>query len=164
MSCRQMRKKHLLAFDHDGGYVMVFSCIAASGPKQLAIVVGTKNLKLYQDILQENIKVAVHRLKFNKSWMIQQDSDPNPTTEWFEKKKCTLWIDQFGVQTLIQSGYYDMIWRGLFMQEIPEILMNWNRFVRRNLKILPYWHASLINSYRKYLVEFIVSRGGSTNH
>lgn len=80
-------KKHLLGLDHDGGYIVVFNCFAASGPKKLAIIVGTTNWKLYQDILQENIKVAVHHLKLNKSWMMQQDSDTNPTTECFENKK-----------------------------------------------------------------------------
>lgn len=56
-------------------------------PHQLEIILGSINLKLHQDSLQENIKVAIHHLNLNISWMKQKDSGPKPTKLWFVKKK-----------------------------------------------------------------------------
>ncbi len=38
---------------------MILACFAASGPGPLAIVEGKINSQVYQDILQDNLKVAV---------------------------------------------------------------------------------------------------------
>ena len=54
---------------------MVWSCFAASGPGQLAIINGKMNSQVYQDILQENVRLSVRQLKLNRSWVMQQDND-----------------------------------------------------------------------------------------
>jgi hypothetical protein len=48
---------------------MVWSCFAASGPGQLAIIDGKMNCQVYQDILQENVRLSVHQLKLSRRVM-----------------------------------------------------------------------------------------------
>ena len=60
---------------YGGGSIMVWGCFAASGPGQLAIIDGKMNSQVFQDILQENVRLSVHQLKLNRSWVMQQDSD-----------------------------------------------------------------------------------------
>ena len=55
---------------------MVWGCFAASGPGQLAIVDGEMYSQVYQDILQDNVRLSVLKLKLNRSWVMQQDNDP----------------------------------------------------------------------------------------
>ena len=55
---------------------MGWSCFAASGPGQLAIIDGKMHSQVYQDILQENVWLSVRQLKLNRSWVMQQDNDP----------------------------------------------------------------------------------------
>ena len=73
---------------------MVWGCFAASGPGQLAIIDGKLNSQVYQDILQENVRLSVRQLKLNRSWVMQQDNDPKhrskSSTEWFQQKKIHL--------------------------------------------------------------------------
>ncbi len=40
---------------HDGGSIMAWACFAASWPGQPAIIDGTMNSELYQQILKENV-------------------------------------------------------------------------------------------------------------
>ncbi len=44
---------------HGDGSIMVWACFAASGPGLLAIIDGTMNSELYQQILKENIRTSV---------------------------------------------------------------------------------------------------------
>ena len=55
---------------------MVWGCFAASGPEQIANINGKMNLQVYQDILQENVRLSLRQLKLNRSWVMQQDNDP----------------------------------------------------------------------------------------
>jgi hypothetical protein len=79
---------------YGGGSIMVWSSFAASGPGQLAIIDGKMNSQVYQDILQENVRLPVRHLKLNRSWVMQQDNDPKyrskSTTEWLQQKKIPL--------------------------------------------------------------------------
>ena len=47
-----------------------------------------------KNILQGNVSLAVGQLKLSKSWVIQQDNDPEDpsksTTQWLHKKKSHL--------------------------------------------------------------------------
>jgi transposase len=67
---------------------------AASGPGQLVIIDVKINSQVYQDILQENVRLSVPQLKLNRSWVMQQDNDPKhrskSTTEWLQQKKIRL--------------------------------------------------------------------------
>uniref|UniRef100_A0AAZ3RHG4 Tc1-like transposase DDE domain-containing protein n=1 Tax=Oncorhynchus tshawytscha TaxID=74940 RepID=A0AAZ3RHG4_ONCTS len=62
--------------------------------RQLAIVDGRMNSQVYQEILQENVRLSVRQLKHNRSWVMQQDNDPKhrgkSTTEWLQQKKIRL--------------------------------------------------------------------------
>ena len=84
--------QHLIpTVKHGGGCIMVWGCFAASGPGQLAIINGKMNSKVYQDVLQENLRPSVRQLKLKRGWMLQQDNDPKhtsiSTSEWFQKNK-----------------------------------------------------------------------------
>ena len=63
---------------------MVCGCFAASGPGRLAIIERTINSKVYQDILQENVRADDLRLK--RGWVMQQDNDPKNTSK--STKEC----------------------------------------------------------------------------
>jgi hypothetical protein len=49
---------------------MVWGCFAASGPGQIAIIDRKMNSQVYQDILQEKVRLSVRQLKLNRSWVI----------------------------------------------------------------------------------------------
>lgn len=70
---------------------MVWGCLSASGPGQLAIINGKIYLKVYQDVLQEKLRLSVRQLKLKRGWMLQQDNVPKhrskSTSEWFQKNK-----------------------------------------------------------------------------
>uniref|UniRef100_A0A8C4NIR9 Transposase n=1 Tax=Eptatretus burgeri TaxID=7764 RepID=A0A8C4NIR9_EPTBU len=74
-----------------GGSIMVWGCFAVSGSRWLAIIDGTMNSGLYQQILQENVRVSVRELKLNRKWVVQQDNDPKHTSEstaeWLKQKR-----------------------------------------------------------------------------
>jgi hypothetical protein len=49
------------------GSVMVWGCFSASGPAQPAIIDRKMNSQVYQEILQENVRLSVRELKLNRS-------------------------------------------------------------------------------------------------
>ena len=50
------QKKNVIpTVKHGGGSVMVWGCLAASGPGGFAVTDGTMNSALYQKILKENV-------------------------------------------------------------------------------------------------------------
>ncbi len=84
---------------HGDGSIMVWACFAASGPGQPAIIDGTMNSELYQQILKENVKISVHELSLMKKWVMQQYKDPKHTSrstkEWLKNKVNVLeWLSQ----------------------------------------------------------------------
>lgn len=68
-----------------GGGNMIWACFTASGPGPLAITEGKMNTQVYQNILQDIVRVAVCQLKL-RIWVMQQDNDPmhrsKSTTDW----------------------------------------------------------------------------------
>ncbi|KAF7648140.1 hypothetical protein LDENG_00161510 [Lucifuga dentata] len=64
-----------------------FGCFAASGPGRLAIIDGSMNSQLYQQILQENVRVSVRELKLKIKWITQQDNDPKQTSRSTKKSR-----------------------------------------------------------------------------
>uniref|UniRef100_A0A671RAJ2 RNA helicase n=1 Tax=Sinocyclocheilus anshuiensis TaxID=1608454 RepID=A0A671RAJ2_9TELE len=53
-----------------GGIIMVWVCFAASGPRRLAIIDGTMNSELYQQILKENVRTSVRELWKNLKQLV----------------------------------------------------------------------------------------------
>ena len=60
---------------------MVWGCFAASGPGRIAVIKGKINSKMYQDILQENLKPSVRQLKLKRGWVMQRVNDPKHTSK-----------------------------------------------------------------------------------
>jgi hypothetical protein len=87
-----------------GGSIMVWGCFAASGPGQLAIIDGKMNSEVYQDILQENVRLSLHQLKINGSWVMQQGNYP-------KHRKYAFWSGPVRVLTFI-------LWNGLPYQRL----------------------------------------------
>ncbi len=63
-----VRRKEHIAFQlknlipsvkHGGGSIMAWACFAASWPGQPAIIDGTINSELYQQIIKENVRTSV---------------------------------------------------------------------------------------------------------
>uniref|UniRef100_A0A9J7Y0N0 Uncharacterized protein n=1 Tax=Cyprinus carpio carpio TaxID=630221 RepID=A0A9J7Y0N0_CYPCA len=79
---------------HGGGSIMVWTCFAASGPGQLAIIDGTMNSELYQQILKENVRTSVQELNLKRKCVMQQDNDPKNTScstkEWLKEDKANV--------------------------------------------------------------------------
>ncbi|CAJ0958446.1 unnamed protein product [Ranitomeya imitator] len=62
-----------------------------SGPGRFAVVNGTINSAVYQEILKENVRPSVRDFKLKRTCIMQQDNDPKHTSkstcEWLKKNK-----------------------------------------------------------------------------
>ncbi len=65
---------------HGGGSIMAWPCFAASWPGQPAIIDGTMNSELYQQILKENVRISVYEQSLKRTWVMQQDNNPKRTS------------------------------------------------------------------------------------
>ncbi len=66
---------------HGGGSMMAWACFAASWPGQPAIIDGTMNSELYQQILKENVRTSCLRNRvLRKMWVMQQDNNSKHTS------------------------------------------------------------------------------------
>ena len=57
------------------GSLMIWVCFDASGPESLGIIEGKINSQVYQNMPQDNVRVASCHLKLSRSWVMQQDND-----------------------------------------------------------------------------------------
>lgn len=106
------KTKTIPTVKYGGGSVMVWGWFAASGPGRLAVVNGSMQSAVYQNILKENVWPSVRDLKLKHTWVLQQDNDPKhtseSTSEWLKKNKMkTLeWLSQSP-----NLNPTDMLWR-----------------------------------------------------
>lgn len=70
---------------------MVWGCFSPSGPGRHAMMNGTMNSALHQNVLKENAWPSVQDLRLKRTWFLQQDNDPEhtnkSTSEWLKKSQ-----------------------------------------------------------------------------
>ena len=111
--------------------------------------------QVYQDILHDNVRLSVHQLKRNRSWVMQQENDPKHRSKIIIRMASTEENMPPGVaqsESWPQPDWDAVAWpqREQFTPDIPRILLNWNSFVKMNgpnflLTIVQVWSATTEN-------------------
>ena len=77
------------------GSIMLWGCFAAGGTGALHKIDGIKRKYNYVDILKQNFKTSVRKLKFGHKWVFQIDNDPKHTSKvmakWLRTTKSRYW-------------------------------------------------------------------------
>ncbi|KAG2456946.1 TCB1 transposase, partial [Polypterus senegalus] len=163
-------KKNIIpTVKYGDGSVMVWGCFAASGPGRLAVIDGTMNSTVYQKILKENVRPSVHQFKLKRSWVLQQDNDPKPTSkstsEWLMKNKMkTLeWPSQSPDLNPIEMLWHDL--KKAVHARKPSNKAELQQFCKDEwAKIPPERCKRLIASYHKRLIAVIAAKDGPTSY
>uniref|UniRef100_A0A2M4DS53 Putative transposase n=1 Tax=Anopheles darlingi TaxID=43151 RepID=A0A2M4DS53_ANODA len=64
---------------HNGGGVLVWGCMAASGVGNLHVINGIMDQYVYINILKQNLGPSVEKLGISRDYWFQQDNDPKHT-------------------------------------------------------------------------------------
>uniref|UniRef100_A0A8C5WF56 Transposase n=1 Tax=Leptobrachium leishanense TaxID=445787 RepID=A0A8C5WF56_9ANUR len=154
---------------HGRGSIMVWGCFAASGPGRIVVIDGKMNSRVYQDILQENVRPSVRQLKLRRGWVMQEDNDQkhtsNSTKEWLQQNKIRLleWPSQSPDLNLIEMLWHEL--KRAIHTRHPKNIATLKQFSEEEWsKITPDHCAGLICNYKKRLVEVITAKGGSTSY
>uniref|UniRef100_A0A8C6P1G5 Transposase Tc1-like domain-containing protein n=1 Tax=Nothobranchius furzeri TaxID=105023 RepID=A0A8C6P1G5_NOTFU len=154
---------------HGGGSVMVWGCFAASGTGRLAVINGTMNSTVYQNILKENVRPSVCQLKLKTSWLLQQDNDPKhtskSTSEWLKnnKMKTLEWPSQSPDLNPIEMLWHDL--KKAIHARKPSNKAELQHFCKDELDEIPPERCKrLVASYRKRLIAVIAAKGRPTSY
>uniref|UniRef100_A0A8C6VYB8 Transposase Tc1-like domain-containing protein n=1 Tax=Nothobranchius furzeri TaxID=105023 RepID=A0A8C6VYB8_NOTFU len=154
---------------YGGGSVMVWGCFAASGTGRLAVINGTMNSTVYQNILKENVRPSVRQIKLKPSWALQQDNDPKltskSTSEWLKnnKMKTLEWPSQSPDLNPIEMLWHDL--KKAVHARKPSNKAELQQFCKDEwAKIPPERCKRLVASYRKRLIAVIAAKGGPTSY
>ena len=112
---------------------------------------------------------SVRQLKLNRSWVMQQDNDPQhkskSTTKWLQQKKICLleWPSQSPDHNPIEMLWYDL--KRANHTRHPKNIAELKQFCKEDWsKIPPDRCAGLTRNYRKHLVEVIAAKVGSISY
>ena len=61
---------------------MSWGCVASSGTGKLTKVEGRMDSAQYQQILEDNVKDSVKKLKLQRGWLFQQGNDPKHCSKY----------------------------------------------------------------------------------
>ncbi|KAK3567068.1 hypothetical protein QTP86_009264 [Hemibagrus guttatus] len=169
-SLASVKKKNIIpTVKYGGDSVMVWGCIAASGPGRLAVINGTMNSAVYQNILKENFRPSVCDLKLKQTWVLQQDNDPKhtskSTSEWLKKNKMkTLeWPSQSPDLNPIEMLWHDL--KKVVHARKPSNVAELQQFCKDEwAKIPPQRCNRLIASYQKRLIAVVAAKGDPTSY
>ena len=77
------KENHLIpTVKYGGGLLMLWSCFAASGPRDLVKTNGIMNSTKYQNILGKNLVVSARKLRLGHRWTFHQDNDLKHTSSF----------------------------------------------------------------------------------
>uniref|UniRef100_A0A8C6KDX3 Transposase Tc1-like domain-containing protein n=1 Tax=Nothobranchius furzeri TaxID=105023 RepID=A0A8C6KDX3_NOTFU len=154
---------------YGGGSVMVWGCFAASGTGRLAVINGTMNSTVYQNILKENVRPSVRQLKLKRSWVLQQDNDTKhtskSTSEWLNnnKMKTLEWPSQSPDLNPIEMLWHDL--KKAVHARKPSNKAELQQFCKDEwAKIPPERCKRLVASYHKRLIAVIAAKGGPASY
>ena len=71
-----MPKNTIPTVKHGGGSIMMWGCSAAGGTGALHKIDGIMRTENYVDILKQDLKTSVRKLKLGHKWVFQMDNDP----------------------------------------------------------------------------------------
>ncbi|KAK3570405.1 hypothetical protein QTP86_019286 [Hemibagrus guttatus] len=139
------------------------------GPGRLAVINGTMNSAVYQNILKENVRPSVCDLKLKQTWVLQQDNDPKhtskSTSEWLKKNKMkTLeWPSQSPDLNPIEMLWHDL--KKVVHAQKPSNVAELQQFCKDEwAKIPPQRCNRLSASYGKHLIAVVAAEGGPTSY
>lgn len=155
---------------HGGGSIMVWGCFSSKGPGQLALIDGRMDSVMYQQILDENIKPSIQKLKLRRgSWVLQQDNDPKhcskSTQQFMQKNKYRLlpWPSQSPDLNPIEMLWQDLK-KAVHLRK-PSNIQQLKQFCKEEWsKISSERCQKLVHSYQKRLQAVIEAKGGSTSY
>ena len=66
---------------HPNREARLWQCFAAGGTGALHKIDGTMRQNEYVDILKQDLKTSVRKLKLGRKWVFQMDNDPKHTSK-----------------------------------------------------------------------------------
>lgn len=152
-----------------GGSIMLWGCVASSGTGNIVKVEGRMDSNQYQQILQNNVKESVQKLKLRRGWLFQQDNDPkhcSKSTKAFmegQRFRVLEWPSQSPDLNIIENVWHDL--KVAVHARRPSNLTELEAMCKEEWsKIPPARIQGLLQGYKKRLEAVIAAKGGATKY
>ncbi len=161
---------------HGGGNVMVWGCITTKGLGWIVRIEGIMDMKLYVEILNDDLLGTLKDLEINKKDVyFQQDNNPKHTScltqDWFKQKKLDKldWPASSPDMNIIKNLWEYLEWRVCTQSPLPRnseemwvaLQEEWKSieegYVKRLYQSMPERMAALIKakgSHTRYWIHF----------
>ncbi|KAI1007653.1 hypothetical protein K3495_g571 [Podosphaera aphanis] len=167
----------VLTLKFGGGNIMIWGCMAWSGPGTLVQVVGKMNTQQYISILQENLTLCMEAASLLEDMSptdqlnFQQDNDPKhaarATTLFFRSRdiKCLDWLAQSPDLNPIEHLWQELKRRlGTYYEPLKGVGELWQR-VQREWALIPASTCrNLIESMPRRIDAVLAAKGVNTRN